>query len=347
MTQLPAPEEEIPQRFQRAAEVMAGKLWREQLREWDETYKPNAIAKHRELQAVDPDALSDDELVEYLGRCRDHHAAMITQHMRFTASAVVPTGDFLAHAGDWTGLPPAELLGLMRGASPVSAGASAELADLIAAIREDEAAQELLASDGDPGEVLASLRALDSPAGAAMNGYLDLVGNRLLDGFDISEPSALELPGRAAACDPHRRRGRSGGLGCRGADRRDPRQGAPGAPGGVRRAPRRGAAALPAARRARRLQRHLGLGNHAPRRARGWPPGRRERAHRRSGALRRCRLRRDVRARRGLGRPIGGRARRPRRVSAPRTAPRTRRRRSARRRRRRRTRPSCRRRSPG
>ena len=28
LTQLPAPEEEIPQRFQRAAEVMAGKLWR-------------------------------------------------------------------------------------------------------------------------------------------------------------------------------------------------------------------------------------------------------------------------------------------------------------------------------
>ena len=27
-----------------------------------------------------------------------------------------------------------------------------------------------------------------------MNGYLDLVGNRPLDGFDISEPSALELP---------------------------------------------------------------------------------------------------------------------------------------------------------
>ena len=37
--------------------------------------------------------------------------------MRFTAAAVVPTGDFLAHVGDWTGLPPAELLGLMRGSA--------------------------------------------------------------------------------------------------------------------------------------------------------------------------------------------------------------------------------------
>jgi pyruvate,water dikinase len=193
-TMLPVPEEEIPQRFERAAEVMANKLWREQLREWDETSKPNAIAKHRELQSVDPDALSDDELVEYLGRCRDHHSAMVTQHMRYTASAVVPTGDFLAHVGDWTGLPPSELLGLMRGASPVSAGASAELDALIAGIRADPAAQELLASDGDPAATLAALRSLDGPVGAAMSGYLDLVGNRPLDGFDISEPSALELP---------------------------------------------------------------------------------------------------------------------------------------------------------
>src|SRR5439155_1649765 len=85
------------------------------------TVKPSSIAAHREIQSVDPDALSDEDLIAYIKRCRDHHAAMITQHMRFTASAVVPTGDFLAHVGDWTGLPPAELLGLMRGAARVCA----------------------------------------------------------------------------------------------------------------------------------------------------------------------------------------------------------------------------------
>ena len=190
----PMPEDEAPQRFQRADEVMTRKLWREQLREWDETSKPAAVAMHRELQAVDPDMLSDEELVAYLRRCRDHHAAMITQHMRFTASAVVPTGDFLAHVSDWTGLPPSQLLSLMRGASPVSAGASAELEQLVAAIRRDPAAQQLLESADEPGRVLAELRAQDSEAGKAMSAYLDLVGNRLLDGFDISEPSALELP---------------------------------------------------------------------------------------------------------------------------------------------------------
>ena len=50
---------------------------------------------------------------------------------------MIPTGDFLAHAGAWTGLPPSDLLGLLRGAAPVSAGASAELEQLVAAIARD------------------------------------------------------------------------------------------------------------------------------------------------------------------------------------------------------------------
>ena len=190
----PVAPEDIPARFQRAEEVFQKKLWREQLRDWDETVKPASIKAHRELQAVDPDALSDDELIAYLDRCRRHHVEMIAQHMRHTAAAVVPTGDFLAHVGGWTGLPPAELLDLMRGASPVSSGASAELERLIAAMGKDPRARALLASNDEPARVLNALRALDGEAGAATSAYLDLVGERLLDGFDISEPRAIELP---------------------------------------------------------------------------------------------------------------------------------------------------------
>src|SRR5271166_964261 len=122
----PVAPDQIPERFRRAAEVFETKFWREQLREWDEKVKPASIAAHRALQSVDPDALSDEELIAYLARCRGHHAEMVAQHMRHTAAAVVPTGDFLAHVGEWTNLPPAELLGPMRGASPVSSGASAQ-----------------------------------------------------------------------------------------------------------------------------------------------------------------------------------------------------------------------------
>jgi phosphohistidine swiveling domain-containing protein len=193
-TSKPLADGDVPQRLARAEEVFERKLWREQLRDWDETFKPASIKAHRDLQAVDPNELSDEDLAAHLARCRDHHAQMIYQHMRFTASALIPTGDFLAHVGDWTGLPPAELLGLMRGSAPVSAGASDERERLIVALSEDPSARQLLESDDDPGRLLDELRSLDSEAGAAASAYLDLVGYRLLDGFDISNPYALELP---------------------------------------------------------------------------------------------------------------------------------------------------------
>src|SRR5438477_12043392 len=185
-TMAPVPEEDVPARFQRAEEVFAGKLWRDQLREWDETFKPTSVRTHRELQSVDPDALSDEDLVAYLTRCRDHHVEMIYQHMRFTGAAMLPIGDLLAHVVEWTAVPPADVLGMMRGAAPVSAGASAELERLISTITQDASARRLLESDGDPGEVLDALRALDGDVGRATSDYLDLVGCRLLDGFDIS-----------------------------------------------------------------------------------------------------------------------------------------------------------------
>lgn len=191
---LPPPEAELPERFKRAEQVFAKKLWREQLRDWDENCKPSSIATHRELQAVNPDTLSDAELAAYLKRCGEHHSAMLAQHMRFTAGALLPTGDFLAHVGDWTGLPPSELLGLMRGSAEVSAGGSDEMERLKRAFAQNPAAREILASGGEPAQVLASLRSLAGEAGAAISGYLALVGNRLIDGFDIAEPTALELP---------------------------------------------------------------------------------------------------------------------------------------------------------
>jgi rifampicin phosphotransferase len=190
----PVDEAEIPERLARAEETFEKKLWRDQLRDWDETFKPASIKFHRELQAIDPAQLSDEVLGTHLQRCRDHHSEMIYQHMRFTAASMLPTGDLLAHVSDWTDIPPAEVLELMRGAAPVSAGASGELQDLIDAIERDDDARALLMSDGDPGEILAALRARDDEAGRAAAAYLDLVGYRLLDGFDISNRYALEAP---------------------------------------------------------------------------------------------------------------------------------------------------------
>ena len=186
---------EIPGRFARAQEVFDRRFWRDQLSEWDQVCKPRSIEKHRTLQAVDPDRLPVEELASYLRQCRDHHADMIFQHMRFTAAATVPTGDLLVHVMEWTGLPPAKLLTMLRGSAPVSRGQSVQLDRLIATVRQDPAARSLLENDHvEPGKVLDELRDLPSDAGRAMASYLDFAGYRLLDGFDISGRFALEMP---------------------------------------------------------------------------------------------------------------------------------------------------------
>jgi pyruvate,water dikinase len=190
----PLPPEAFPERVARAAEVFETKAWREQATEWQEVRKPAAVEAHHEIQAIDPDGLGDEDLVAYLRRCHDHHAAMIRQHMRFTGTAVIPAGDFLVHARGWTGLPTVKLLGLMRGASLISGGASPQQAALVAAYREDPIARQALDSDEEPGALLERLRREDSPTGRALDDYLGVAGFRLLDGFDISNKYALEMP---------------------------------------------------------------------------------------------------------------------------------------------------------
>lgn len=191
---VPVPPEDVPERFARATEAFEQKLWRHDLRHWDEVEKPKAIARSRELIATDLDGLSTEDLVAHLAECRDHHSEMVYQHMRHTAAAIVPTGDFVTQAMDWTGLPPSGLMPLLRGSAPVSGGVSDDFDRFVAAIATDEAAQELLASDGDPAAIVDGLRNLPGETGAAANAYLDLVGHRLVDGFDIGDPTLLELP---------------------------------------------------------------------------------------------------------------------------------------------------------
>jgi len=193
-TVLPLAPEEVPKRFARAEEVLATRYWRQQLQEWDDTWKPRAIERHRALQSVDVDGLGDAALTDHLRQCRDHHAEMIYQHMRFTAASTMPTGDLLVHAAEWTGLPPARLLGMLRGAAPVSRGGSDQLDRLVEALRKDPSARSMLDSEIEPAKLLDELRDVGSEAGQAMHGYLELAGYRLVDGFDISGRYALEVP---------------------------------------------------------------------------------------------------------------------------------------------------------
>jgi pyruvate,water dikinase len=184
---------EMRRRHKAAAASFAEKLWRKDLEEWDEVDKPAAIKKHLAIQAVDVAALSDAELAEHVGRCAQHVVDNAYLHHKYTVTACLPVGDFLAGAIEWTGAEVGELLGLLRGRSVISRGfAAAELEAAAKALTTSEDAQAVLAGAGPAEERLATLSS-HPDVGADVSAYLDAVRWRSV-GYDIGDHTAGELP---------------------------------------------------------------------------------------------------------------------------------------------------------
>ena len=185
---------EIQRRLASSASVFQRRLWCEDLACWDRDVKPAAVRQHLELLAVDPAGLGTDDLLAYIDRCRENQIRGAYIHHQFNVPALLPVGDFLVHAQEWTGRSRGELLALLQGVNPDPLGAGKELDGLVSAVREDPAVVSLLDAAGDPGGVLAALRSLPGATGAAAAAYIDRVGHRPVNGEDPGEPSVIELP---------------------------------------------------------------------------------------------------------------------------------------------------------
>ncbi len=186
--------EEIPTRLGVVSKIWEERPWREDVRIWDEEVKPSAIAANRALQEVDPTTLDRAHMIQHLARCRAHIEEMVFQHVRFTIASSLPVGDFIAHMTRWTGLPAGVPLALLRGSSPVSAGLSAQMDQVVGAIRSHREARALLEASAD-GAALEKLCRIAGDVGSATSAWLDTVGYRLIDGQEIGDRYALELPG--------------------------------------------------------------------------------------------------------------------------------------------------------
>ena len=195
---LAASHEGVRERLAAAQVTMQTKLWREELAQWDGEDKPRAIATHRALLAVDPTGLSDGELLAYLARCTRNLEEGVYLHHIYNMAAWVAVGDLVATAMRWTGCSDAEAFGLLSGASPDALGGELALEQLVEAVRADVAARALLAPDRDAGDgaaaVLAALRAAAGAVGEAARDYVDLVAYRPVNGEDVGDTCAFELP---------------------------------------------------------------------------------------------------------------------------------------------------------
>jgi pyruvate,water dikinase len=189
-----ASDAELRQRAIAAEETLRDRGWRADLRRWDEHDKPGLLAGHRALLAIDPAALDRESLLRHIGDCREHLIHAVYAHHRYTIPSLLPVGDLVAHVEEWTGRPAVTVFQLLRGSSSVSLGATDELRAAADAIRIDPAARAVLDADSDAAACLARLRRLPGTTRRAIAVYLDLVGHRPVNGHDIGEPTALEVP---------------------------------------------------------------------------------------------------------------------------------------------------------
>jgi pyruvate,water dikinase len=184
---------EMRRRLRTATHVIANKPWREDVALWQNEVRPRSSARHAQLQAKDPKSCSDSKLAELL---RELHANAHHQyylHHRFTVSAFLPVGDFIAHASDWTGLSYGELLQACRQPRGVATDAQTQFDAAVAALQNDATAGALLANDAPAREVLDDLRA-HAGVGESINSWLEMTGLRLVTGYDICDLTALEMP---------------------------------------------------------------------------------------------------------------------------------------------------------
>ncbi|HVH27533.1 MAG TPA: PEP-utilizing enzyme [Vicinamibacterales bacterium] len=184
---------EIRRRIATAPDVFSKKIWREDLRRWDEEIKPDSIARNRKIQDTPLATLGDAAFVAYLDAVRANAAEMIYRHHMFTIPSSFPVGHFVSEVQRWTGLPSGEVLGALKGAAPISRGVGAgPIERLRAALAASGITRDSVR--GRPAQqVLEDLKSKPG-VGEALQVYLDEVAYRLVSGYDIGDKYALEMP---------------------------------------------------------------------------------------------------------------------------------------------------------
>src|SRR5687767_13922485 len=184
---------EIRRRIAAAPEVISKKLWRDDMRLWDEEVKPDSIARNRRLQDVDVAALGDAEFLAYLEDVNANLAEMFYRHQKFTISSSFPVGYFISMVQEWTGLPSGEVLGVLKGSAPISRGIGApSLERLRAALAERGITAD--SARGRPAQQVIDTLLSTPGVGEPLGAHLDEVGYRLVWGYDMADKYALEMP---------------------------------------------------------------------------------------------------------------------------------------------------------
>jgi rifampicin phosphotransferase len=181
-------------RARTAGKVFEDRPWRGDVERWHGEIKPQRIREHLGLLAVPIGTLTDAQLVEHLERCLHVYSESARIHGSLTIPSMLPVGDLIAHATQWTGLKPHQVLAALATSSPISAGREPTREALLSVLRSTPAALAILHRPDEPKAILEALIADRTDVGSAARAYIDGTGYRTLNSYDVLDPYALEVP---------------------------------------------------------------------------------------------------------------------------------------------------------
>jgi pyruvate,water dikinase len=173
--------------------VFRTRAWRDDIPRWEQEIKPSLIAEGK--------VLLQEDLARASGRGVDCTRAAGDRFRRANHVLAPPLQHDRAHSVGTCSCTRSRgrdvgrrILQALRGLSPVSAGAEPQLDAVRRAVRNEPEALSLLTSNRSPAAILEGLETTPTAAGAAVRAYLDVVGLRILGGYDIADGHAREHP---------------------------------------------------------------------------------------------------------------------------------------------------------
>ncbi len=174
---------EFRRRNTSAQRTLDNKPWETVVAEWNNEIRPRLAKRNLELQQVDLQAFTSEELADHLDELLTHLRATSEEHHRLHGYDLGPIGELLTAGIEW-GVATSEMLATLIGASPSTQDPARELT----AIRH-----AVTASDGSL-DSLDAIRASSLEAAALLDSYIEHHGYLLYAGYDITSPTLVERP---------------------------------------------------------------------------------------------------------------------------------------------------------
>ena len=171
-------------RAKAAATALRSRPWVDVAHRWATQLRPAVIAENRRLQATNPEVLDDAPLGRHVAELLEYCRDKAEMHFWLHGHDLGPIARYL-HAVQGWGIPPAEALPALAGASPSSSDPIRVLVRL----------RTLLVEAGAAPTTLDDVRAVSPEAAATLDHYLTDRGDLLVTGYDIVGLTLGEVPG--------------------------------------------------------------------------------------------------------------------------------------------------------